>query len=256
MRVTICEMNDEAGLFARDWEQLAAHVRAAGSELVLLPEMPFSPWFARARSFDAVTWRAAIAAHNEWLARLPELAPAAVLASRPIEAGGRRLNEAFGWDLAAGYRALHTKRYLPNDEGFGEASWYDRGDGSFEPAWIGGACLGCLLCTELWFTERARTYGRQGIHLLACPRATGRATVDKWLVGGRAAAVVSGAYCLSSNRVNPAGSPVEFGGSGWICDPDGEVLAVTARERPFVTLDLDLRVAEAAKHTYPRDVEE
>ena len=75
--------------------------------------------------------------------------------------------------------------------------------------------------------------------LLLNPRSTPAYTNDKWLAGGRTAAVVAGAFCLSSNHAGRAGK-LELGGAGWICDPDGVVLATTSPANPFVTLDLDL----------------
>src|SRR6185436_14639099 len=97
----------------------------------------------------------------------------------------------------------HTKYYLPNETGFWEATWYERGDGVFAPIQADGLTIGLMICTDLWFFEKARAYGKHGIHLLANPRATMKSSVDKWLVGGRAAAVTSGAFCLSSNHINP-----------------------------------------------------
>jgi N-carbamoylputrescine amidase len=38
--------------------------------------------------------------------------------------------------------------------------------------------------------------------------------------------------------------------------PDGDVLGVTTDDEPFITLEIDLGAAEAAKLTYPRDVKE
>jgi N-carbamoylputrescine amidase len=158
-------------------EALAAHVKAEASDLVLLPEMPFCTWFPRLAQFEAETWGEALAAHDRWLERLAELAPAAVLGSRPVErdsghrAGGlkasglkagKRLNEGFIWEPAGGYRGVHAKHYLPDEEGFWEASWYGRGEGDFIPAGCRDARIGFAICTELWFLERARAYGRQG----------------------------------------------------------------------------------------------
>ena len=40
-----------------------------------------------------------------------------------------------------------------------------------------------------------------------------------------------------------------------VIDPDGTVLATTSASTPFVTLDVDLAYAEAAKHSYPRYLE-
>ena len=62
----------------------------------------------------------------------PDLAPAVVLGTRPVNTPGGRRNEAFAWDAAGGYRAAHTKYYLPDEADFWEASWYARGDGRFD----------------------------------------------------------------------------------------------------------------------------
>lgn len=252
MKVTVCELNDEMDAFKSDWEHLSAHVRQEASQLVLLPEMPFFPWFARTLPFDPVRWALAVEAHESWLLRLPDLAPATILCTRPVERGRRRLNEGFSWDEAGGYQARHEKYYLPEDEGFWEASWYARGDGEFEPFEAGGAYIGFQICSELWFFDRSRQYGQRGVQIVAVPRCTQAVTVDKWLTGGRASAVVAGAYNLSSNHVSQGRGKDGLGGQGWIVSPDGEVLGVTSAQQPFLTIDLDLSLADAAKSTYPR----
>jgi N-carbamoylputrescine amidase len=259
MKVTVCQLNDDPNLFEQDWQALAQHVSEQASQLVLLPEMPFSAWFARQPGFDPAVWGNAIAVHDTWMARLAELAPALVLGSRPVERQGRRLNEGFSWQAEAGYQAVHHKYYLPDEDRFWEASWYQRGEDDFIPLDVAmpdesKLSVGMLICTELWFMQRARVYGQQGIHILANPRATEGSTVEKWLVGGRAAAVISGAYCLSSNRVDPHGDPLEMGGLGWVVAPDGQVLGRTSSAQPFVTVEIDLAQANAAKSTYPRYV--
>jgi N-carbamoylputrescine amidase len=234
---------------------LVAHVRHERSELLVLPEMPFHPWFFTALPPDPAVWRAAVAAHDAWLVRLHELAKVTVVASRPVELKGRRLNEGFAWDVARGYRAAHHKRYLPDEAGFWEASWYERGEQEFTPIDCGPARVGFLICTELWFTEHARSYGRSGAHLVVTPRATEAASVERWLLAGRVAAIVAGAYSLSSNHVGPSlGATVTLGGQGWVVGPDGDVLALTSRDRPFATVEIDLARAEQARNTYPRYV--
>jgi N-carbamoylputrescine amidase len=252
MKVTVCELNDRPDELARQWEQLVVHVKNQRSELVLLPEMPFCPWFGDTPVFETAVWQSAVAAHDLWQVRLAELAPAIVLSTRPVNREAQRLNEGFSWEQATGYRAAHHKYYLPNEEGFWEASWYSRGDGGFIPIQCGAARIGFEICTELWSFEHALQYGKEGVHIIVTPRATSQATSDKWLVGGRATAVVSGAYSLSSNHVSFGSDPVHFGGQGWIIGPEGEVLGLTSQGRPFVTIEIALEVADMAKHTYPR----
>jgi len=254
LKVTVCETQNDPMGFARDWEQLAAHVRAESSELVLLPEMPFHPWFARTKFFNPTVWQEAVHEHDIWQDRFNELAPAVILGTRPVNDAGLRLNEGFVWEKTRGYVSAHRKYYLPDEEGFWEASWYHRGDGVFAAIDSGSLRMGFLICTELWFMERARQYGQAGANLVVTPRATVRASVDKWLMGGQAAAVVSGAFALSSNRVDPGNQPEEFGGRGWVIGPDGQTLGQTSRQHPFVTVEIDLSEAEDAKRTYPRNV--
>lgn len=256
MKVTVCELGNDPEAFARDWERLVSHVNAERSDLVCLPEMPFSRWFAWSPEYIPKIWANAVKAHRDAIPLLEQLSPARVCGSRPVDKKGKRHNEAFIWDSATGFHAAHTKYYLPNEEGFWEASWYERGDGRFEPVRAGSALLGFLICTDLWFFQHSRSYGKKGVHLIVCPRATPRSTLDKWLAGGQAAAVVSGAFVISSNKINPEGKDADLGGQGWIVGPNGKVLGLTSPKHPFLTLDLDLTKAERAKETYPRYVKD
>ena len=83
-----------------------------------------------------------------------------------------------------------------------------------------------------------------------------RINLNKWLAAGRVAAVVAGAYVISSNHVNAEGVRPGCGGMGYVVNPDADVLGVTSAGRPFLTLDIDPGIAEAAKETYPRYVKE
>ncbi len=257
MRVTVCELRNGRNDLAVDWDGLVSHCRRHRSELVVLPEMPFSPWLAATEHPDPTAWMSAVVEHESWRKVLVDLVPATVLSTQPIREDGKHFNEGFHWSAVGGYQPVHRKYYLPNEPGFWEANWYDRGDGAFDAVSRNDLVVGFMICTELWFTEHARSYARSGVNILAAPRATGLASADKWLAGGRAAAVMSGAYCLSSNRGGRDASGFDWGGHGWIIEPEeGDVLGVTSPDAPFVTVDIDLAVATAAKNTYPRYVAE
>ena len=48
---------------------------------------------------------------------------------------------------------------------------------------------------------------------------------------------------------------IAFGGAGWVIAPEeGSVLGVTSRNKPFLTVKIDLAQADKAKRTYPRYV--
>jgi predicted amidohydrolase len=251
MKVTVCELPDDRRAFASEWSRLAKHVRREGSDVVLLPEMPFSRWIFAGPNFDRSVWDEAVLEHRKWIRRLPELGAPSVVGSRPVSKDARRFNEGFVWSRDRGVRGIHIKSYLPNDPGYFEASWYHRGGRRFIPFGVAGWKGGFMICSELWSMSDAISYGKHGVDLVLVPRTTGDESLDKWLAGGRVAAVVSGTYCVSSNRTGSRGE-AHFGGMGWILDPDGGVLGLTTRSRPFVTVDLDRARAKEAKGTFPR----
>lgn len=60
---------------------------------------------------------------------------------------------------------------------------------------------------------------------------------------------------MSSNLNGPNVEGIDFGGTGWIIEPEGgDVLGLTNDEFPFLTMEIDLAEAEKAKKTYPRYV--
>jgi len=245
MKVTVCQLHNQREAFAADWDRLIAHVKAQRSDLVLLPEMPFFPWFPTPREFDAGTWRAAVAAHDTWEKRLSELMPAVALGTRPVDFGALRYSAGFVWNEDEGItETIHVKSCLSNEDGFWETTWYQKAVPDFESATVGAARVGMLIGLELWVPQGASTYGEDKVHLIAIPRmdrsvdaAECAASNEEWLSGGRAAALESGAFCVSSSR---GGHNNTAGGTGWVLAPDGRILARTSGEEPFVTAEVDL----------------
>jgi len=253
MRLTVCQLSDDRAAFEADWEKLRAHVAAEKPDVVLLPELPFATWFGIENKFEPAVWRDVMIAHEAGDARLGELEAPCVISTRPVERGGKRLNEAFVAYGDGRRVGLHEKRYLPEEPGFCEASWYQHGDGVFGTHEILGATVGVQICSELWILDESRRYASRGVDLIVTPRATASSSVEKWLVAGRAAAMLAGANSASSNRYGPSkAGGFEFGGVGWVVDPDGAVLARTSKEAPCATVELDLEATKAAKATYPR----
>lgn len=256
MRVTVCELPNysTAEAFEESWRRLTNHVALRESEAVVLPEMPFDRWLSAEAVVKSDLWEAAVAQHEEWLGRLAELGTQFVFTSKPVADRERRHQESVAWERKSGFIGPpHRKRYLPEEPGFWEARWYEPGPDEFALLEAGGIRFGFMICTEIWFSQHARAYGKAGAHLIISPRASTTDDPSRWLAGGRTAAVVAGAFCLSSNFTGPAADG-RWAGESWIIDPDGAVLATTSEKTPFATVDIDLGRAEAAKSTYPRYV--
>lgn len=258
MKVTVCQFNPAEDTLDQALDRLSEHLVKHGSDFLLLPEMCFAPWLAADPVPDPQAWQDAVAMHEARIAGLRDLGVGAVVGTRPvIRENGSRRNQAYVWEAANGSAAAwHEKYYLPDEPGYFEHSWYDRGTQDFTVARGAGIKLGVQICTEMWFFEWARHYARSRVDLLLVPRASPHASVEKWLAGGQTAAVCSGAYCLSSNLWAPAGGKADLGGLGWITDPEGNILATTSPDDPFATVEIDLAFARDSKRTYPRYVPE
>lgn len=248
MRVTVCELPHEPEALSTAWAGLCRHAARHRSELVLLPEFAMVEPVWEGESFDPERWAAALALSEAWLARLPELGAAHVVGTRPVSIGGRPFNEGYRWSRADGLTPLRRKYYLPDEPGGWEARWFDRGDSTFPAFHADGVSFGLSICSEMWALETYAGYAAEGVQLILSPRATAAATISRWLSVGVVAAVRSGAFSVSSNRVDPTGA---CGGVGWIIAPDGRTLGTTTPDAPFTTLDLDLNAPARARAGYP-----
>jgi len=251
MRVTVCELPHEPRALARAWAGLCEHTIRHRAELVLLPEFSMIEALWECKHFDAERWSAAEALSAAWLHRLPQLDAPYVVGTHPVRVRGRAYNQGFLWSRVLGVTPLRSKHFLPNEPGGWEGNWFERGDRDFPVFRAGRMTFGLNICTELWALETYGAYARCDVRAVLSPRATAASTTEKWLSIGAVAAVRSGAFSLSSNRVDPRGT---FGGVGWIIDPNGRTLARTTAKTPFATEDIDLDAAIESRYAYPRYV--
>jgi len=256
VKVGVCEMTPELDPGSPEWDALRRVLDAEHPELFVLNEMPFGEWVAAAPQFDADAWKRACEAHEEGVRRLDELGCPTVVGSRARELDGRRVNEAFVWTTSGGAVGVHTKQFFPDEEGYYEARWFQGGERHFRVVPAADVQVGFLLCTEVMFNEHARYYGRSGAQLILAPRAVGRASLPRWLVAMKMAAIVSGCYVLTSNRGGADSKGQLFGGCGWVVDPGGELVAQTSEVTPVVFHEVDTDFVTRAQKEYPCYVSE
>jgi N-carbamoylputrescine amidase len=249
MKIGICQLPDGLAPDSLAWGRFVRRVERGRPDLIVLNEMPFGPWVSREATFDATLAAVSIEAHQAAMPALCAL-PGAVISSRPVRNCSKLANEAFL--VADGQcQAIHHKQYFPQEAGFFEGAWFSAGRPGFDAIEYRGVRFGVLLCTEIMFTEWARHYRRQGVHVIVVPRASGTA-LGCWHAAARMAAIVSGCYVLSSNRVSLRhnGGP-QFGGGGFAYSPTGELLQETWEELPFIGVEIDLDLVRRAQGSYP-----
>ena len=256
VRVAVGEMDPTLLPGTESWAGLVADLDRVKPDIFLLNELPFGPWLSAGPSFDHALWKQSVADHEVGVAALDELGVGVILGSRSVERRGRRCNEGFVWTLQEGVQAAHTKRYIPNTPpSYCETVWYERGDLQFEIVQAGPLRVGFLICTDVMFTERARQYGRDGVHLIAVPRAMPVEAAHMFDVALQMAAVSSGCYVASSNRngQDPAGGLFE--GRGCIVDPTGQTVTQSSQYERVVVHEVSTEFIASKQSYYPCDVE-
>ena len=249
LRVAFVEWAENLATGSAQWDEVKSSVAAARPDLLVTNELPFGPWLAESDVFSREDAQLSVRAHAQGLQGLIDLNVPAVISSRPVWHGQRLANEAFSLERGVA-RVLHRKQYFPNERGWYESVWY-AGDGSgFTVAEVLEINVGVLLCTDAMFNEHARAYGKQKASLIVIPRATGKGT-DSWKVAGAMAALVSGAYVVSSNRIGRAVGGTQFGGGGFAYAPQGRLLAATAPYCPVQTFELNPEMPASAQRDYP-----
>lgn len=228
MRITVCELPDARKPFKAAWDELVEHVHTANSRLVVLPGMPFCPWFGRLDRFDGSAWRAAVRAHDQGEHQLRELSPAVVVGSRPVDFGNERYDEGFVWEETTGMLSVHATPYLSDLR-----SSDDRAGAELVPIEVRGLRLAMLIGNELWAPW---DYEPGTCDVCCIPRSGDKAPFADTLKRARERAQHAGVYSLSSNRSGA------FGGRGWIISPEGNVLGLTCADQPFLSMDIALYV--------------
>ncbi|MBN9232303.1 MULTISPECIES: carbon-nitrogen hydrolase family protein [Phyllobacteriaceae] len=249
MRVAFVEWPEALEANSAEWDGIADRLIAARPDILITNELPFGHWIAEQPAFDAEHSQQSIDAHEKGLEALAGLGIPAILSSRPVRAEGLLVNEAVAIENSV-VRPVHRKHYFPEEPGWYEASWYVPGSDGFTASAVGGLTVGVMLCTDAMFNEHARSYGRQGASLIAIPRAAGTAT-ENWLTAGKMAAIVSGGYVVSSNRVGRSRNGTVFGGTGFAFAPDGALLAVTNPSDPLQVIEIDPERASRQRSEYP-----
>ncbi|WP_250152450.1 carbon-nitrogen hydrolase family protein [Ancylobacter radicis] len=248
MRVAFVQWPDGLIPHSPEWQQIARAVEDAGPDLLVTNQLPFGSWVAGSPRYDEKTAAETIDIHDEGIKALSDLDLPAVITSRPVWSDGLLANESVVLE-GRRVRYLHRKLVLPDQEGWRERTWFRPGRGGPLLADVLGIRVGVLLCTELMFNEMARHLGGDGAELIVVPRATD--APSPCMTAGAMAAIVSGSYVVSSNRVGRAGNNPEFGGPGFAFAPDGALMATTSADENIVVVEIDARAARRQKCRYP-----
>ncbi|MFI9597684.1 nitrilase-related carbon-nitrogen hydrolase [Nonomuraea sp. NPDC052265] len=255
LRVGLVQMRWQPDDRAHD-DALRVGVRRAarlGAEVVCLPELTRSPYFAidkrqaegAARYMEDLPDGPTTRLATELAADLG-ITVHASLYERATD-GGLGYNTAICVSPDGTLLARTRKLHIPRFPGYHEDLCFRPGDTGFPVVEISGARFGFPTCWDEWFPELARTYALEGAQVLVHPTAIGSEpelpafdTRPIWEHAISANGLTNALFMVVPNRVGTEG-PITFYGSSFISDPYGRVMLRAPRDRPAVLVaDLDL----------------
>jgi N-carbamoylputrescine amidase len=247
MKICTTEIPDEISQYEKAIDSLASHVAEMKPDLVVLSEMPFTPWIFHVDTFSQKKWEQTVESHAKILNQLCTTISTPIITSRPISVDGINLNQAIYIDQARNVQPLRSKRYLPNDYPAVERVWFNEGEQSNTVFDLQGCKIGIQLCSEIMYTEIPRILGMAGAQIVIQSRATGNH--PRWRAASILGASTSSAFVVGANRRSFERD--WFTGGSWIYSPQGDLLAETSESNPTMTHEVDLAEANEAKTEYP-----
>jgi N-carbamoylputrescine amidase len=241
----------------------------AGAEVICLPELYRSEYFCQredAALFDlAETVPGPSTQAFAPLAR--ELGVVIIVPLFEKRAAGLYHNSAVIIDASGETVGLYRKMHIPDDPAYYEKFYFTPGDTGFKAFDTKFGRIGTLICWDQWYPEGARLTALQGASVLFFPTAigwhphekeqVGAAQRDAWQTVQRGHAVANGCYVAAANRIGHevppgGGAGIQFWGSSFIADPQGQILAEASIDREQILLaEVDLERIEDVRRNWP-----
>ena len=223
--------------------------KAAGADLVCLPEIPSLPWAPATKNANPD--------HAEPLdgprcsmqgAAARDAGIALVGGGICLDDAGNRFNTAVCFD-EHGEQVMHYRKvHIPDEPGFWEADHYGGGQDPPMPCVLAGMRVGLQICSDNNRPFGCQHLAAHGCDVILNPRATEPSTLDTWTTTWRANAMTTGCWVLSVNRPGPEGG-TPLGGPSIAVSPRGDMVLQTEDELALVDIDLD--AVNAARQDYP-----
>ena len=238
----------------------AVHAAAdAGADLVVFPELAFTPFYPRRRLADWNATRADLAEPvpgptTEALADAAREREIVVVANVYEQDGARFYDTSPVIDADGTLCGLARMMHITQYEGFWEQDYYDPGDTGAPVFDTAAGRIGVAICYDRHFPEYMRALGLQNADLVVVPQA---GVAGEWPGGMyeaelRVAAFQNGYFVALANRVG-AEEGLAFNGASFVASPTGRLLAQAPEHENTLltaTLDLEERSASPARQLF------
>ena len=248
--------------------ELTAAAAEQGAQVICLPELYASQYFCQKEDVSLFDLAEpldgpSVAAFRALAARLRV---AVVVPFFEKRAPGLYHNSAAVVDADGSLAGVYRKMHIPDDPAYYEKFYFTPGDLGFKAINTAFGRIGVLICWDQWYPEGARLTALSGATTLFFPTAIGwhpqekeqygAAQRDAWTTVQRGHAVANGCYVAAANRTGfeqpvPEQAGIEFWGSSFITDPQGQFLAQAGQDEEILTARVDLEHLENIRRNWP-----
>lgn len=203
----------------------------AGADLVVFPELSFTPFYPRVpiadRTVDVLDLAEPVPGPTtEAVVEVAEELGVVVIFNLMERNGGRTFDTSPVIDADGTLLGRTRMMHITEFEQFHEQGYYAPGDTGAPVYDTAAGRLGVAICYDRHYPEYLRALALQGAELVAVPQA---GIVGEWPDGMyeaelRVAALQNGFCTALANRVGPEGN-MHFAGRSFVTDPFGQVVA-------------------------------
>lgn len=231
----------------RDGVQAVRAAAERGADLVVFPELSFTPFVPQVRLQDRSVSRADLAEPipgptTDAMADVARACGVVVICNLYEQAGDRFFDTSPVIDADGSLLGVTRMMHITQYAHFWEQDYYDPGDTGAPVYDTAAGRIGVAICYDRHYPEYLRSMALDGAECIVVPQA---GVAGEWPDGMyeaelRVAAFQNGCYVALANRIG-AESHLTFNGASFVTDPVGRMLAQgPENEEAIVTATLDL----------------
>ena len=251
-------------------QQAREQIRRAaeqGAQICCLPELFLGPYFCQSETTDHFALAEPIpgpttTALSQLAAELKVVIVGSIFEKRTA---GIYHNTATVHDIDGTLVGRYRKMHIPDDPQYYEKFYFTPGDLGFQSFATAYGRIGVIVCWDQWFPEAARLTAMNGAELILCPTAIGwfpqekqqhgEAQLRSWQTIQQSHAIANGCFFAAVNRVGleqHQSAGIEFWGSSFVCDCQGQIVASASQAEPETLLaTIDTNQVEAMRTAWP-----
>ncbi len=241
--------------------ELVAEAAQKGADIVCLPELFTSPYFAQVEKKSEEGKKAVKYAEQIPGTTSAALSTAAKKNKITLVAGSiyekdakskKLYNTAMIFGPDGSLLGTYRKTHIPHDPNFYEQDYFEKGDTGFKvfeaPAGSLTPFISPLICYDQWFPEAARACALMGAQIIFYPTAIGVPDGVEQVEGDwqqawenvmRGHAIANNIIVVAVNRAGREGE-MNFWGGSFVCNAFGKTLARAGNDEEVLVVPVDL----------------